>query len=552
MHPTGPFSIPSIRSFVPEKLKPWVVVVFVIIFQFSGGIYLAAVSEMVGSLAWMQEDVLMAGYASLIGMSLTFTLLFRLKFRFASKTSLLICSLGLIGCNLVGMYTRSVPLWVAVCFVAGVLRMWATFECNSTLQLWITPKRDLSVFFCFICLLVQGSLQLSGVVTVYLAFWAKWEYMHWLLIALLGAVAVAVLILFRNYRSMRKLPLFGIDWLGAVMWGVTLLCLVFVCVYGAHYDWFRSVHIRTAAFFGGMVLLLNVWRASFIRHPYIALRTFSYRPVYVTFFLYLVVDMLLAPSHLFEHLYMETMLGYDTLHAVSLNGAVLGGIVAGSACAYVLFARRKWSYRRMIFLAFLAITGYLLYFYLMIDFRLPKEMLVLPLFLRGFGYALVVVCLLTVLSGVPFPHFFQSLSVQAFVSAGFGGALSTAILGQALKGAVNKNALLLGASLDRVHPVAGRIPTAELYGVLQQQALMVSMKELYGWLVWLALLCLVGLLLVESSIRPYKVIHPSYRALRRFVKHELRRDRKSPKGSGERASETPSFQSGIEGKTVLK
>ena len=118
--------------------------------------------------------------------------------------------------------------------------MWATFECNSTIQLWLTPQRDLSVFFCYIYLLVQGCLQLSGLITVYTAFWIKWEYMHWLIIALLLLVMIATMILFRNYRSMPKLPLFGIDWLGALMWGIVILCIIFVCVYGEHYDWYRD------------------------------------------------------------------------------------------------------------------------------------------------------------------------------------------------------------------------------------------------------------------------------------------------------------------------
>ncbi len=61
MHEIGPFSIPVIRDFVPEKLKPWIVIAIVIVFQLSGGVYLAAVSEMVGSTALMQEDILMAG-----------------------------------------------------------------------------------------------------------------------------------------------------------------------------------------------------------------------------------------------------------------------------------------------------------------------------------------------------------------------------------------------------------------------------------------------------------------------------------------------------------
>ena len=61
---SAPFSIPAIRDFVPEKLKPWIIIVFVIIFQLSGGVYLAAVSEMVGSTALMQEDIMMAGHGA--------------------------------------------------------------------------------------------------------------------------------------------------------------------------------------------------------------------------------------------------------------------------------------------------------------------------------------------------------------------------------------------------------------------------------------------------------------------------------------------------------
>ena len=201
MHETGPFSIPAIRDFVPPKLRPWIIIAFVIVFQFSGGLYLAAVSEVVGSTALMQEDIMMAGYASMIGMGLTFAIMFRLKFRFASKTSLMTCSIALIVSNLICMQTHSIPVLVITCFFAGIFRMWATFECNSTIQLWLTPKRDLSVFFCFIYLLVQSCIQLSGLITVYTAYWAKREYMHWLIIGILLLVMFVTMCLFSSYRS---------------------------------------------------------------------------------------------------------------------------------------------------------------------------------------------------------------------------------------------------------------------------------------------------------------------------------------------------------------
>ena len=229
MHETGPFSIPAIRNFVPEKLKPWIIVFFVIIFQISGGVYLAAVSEMVGSMALLQEDIMMAGYTSMVGMALTFTIMFRLKFRFTSKTTLLTCCIAVILCNLICLYTRSVPVLVGTCFIAGFFRMWGTFECNSTIQLWLTPKRDLSIFFCYIYLLVQGCIQLSGLATIYTAFFTKWEYMHWLVIGLLGLVMLFTIFLFRTCRILPKLPLYGIDWLGALLWGMILTCII--CIF---------------------------------------------------------------------------------------------------------------------------------------------------------------------------------------------------------------------------------------------------------------------------------------------------------------------------------
>lgn len=218
-----------------------------------------------------------------------------------------------------------------------------------------------------------------------------------------------------------------------------------------------------------------------------------------------------------EHLYLEGILGYDSLHTVSLNWAILAGTICGSFFAYQTFALRKWYYRTMTVIAFLSIVGYLTLFYFTIDYNLPKNMLVLPLFLRGFGYVIIAICFLTALSRVPFEHFFESVSIQAFVSAGFGGVLGSAILGQILKATVKRNVMLFGANLDHVNPLTQHFPVGELYGIVQQQALLVSMKEIYGWLALTGILCLLLFMIKESDIRPQSAIHPTYRALRKLV-----------------------------------
>ncbi len=114
--PSGPFSIPAINNVIPEKAKPWIYILFVIIFQFSGGVYLATMNEMVGETALMHEDILMAGYASLAGMTLVYTFMLRLKMRFMSKFSLIFTSFGLILANMITLNTTLIGVITASLF----------------------------------------------------------------------------------------------------------------------------------------------------------------------------------------------------------------------------------------------------------------------------------------------------------------------------------------------------------------------------------------------------------------------------------------------------
>ncbi|MCH5328410.1 MAG: hypothetical protein J1E02_05275 [Coprobacter sp.] len=499
---SGLFDVPAIRRFVPLKLKPFVLLAFVIVFQFSGGIYLAAVNEMTGSTALLEEDILMAGYASMTGMSLIFAIVFRLKCRFSSRTVFLLCPAMIIAANIVAMTTRSVPVLVATCFTAGFFRMWGTFECNSLLQLWITPKRDFSVFFCYIFLLVQGCISLSGMTHAWLAFLLGWEYIHLFVIGLLLLVMGATLLLFNDRRVMPYIPLYGVDWLGMALWGIAALAILFVCTYGEYYDWFDSPFIGAGCVTAVTAAALNVWRASFIRHPFIANETWRYPIVGRVIVIYVLFYVLISPSHLLEHIYFEGVLDYNLMHFVSLNRAVVIGTVAGAGFTWLTFCRRKWPYQRMVAIAFATVTAYLAICYFTLDYDLPKAAFAVPLFLRGFGYVVIAVALLTAMSPrVPFVHFFQAVTIQNTVSAALAGPIGVAVLEEVLKQVGQRNAMLLGSAVDRVNLLASRLMTGELYGAVQQQALMVSMKEIFGWLTIAGIGCTLVLLLRRDDAK---------------------------------------------------
>ena len=79
---------------------------------------------------------------------------------------------------------------------------------------------------------------------------------------------------------------------------------------------------------------------------------------------------------------------------------------------------------------------------------------------------------------------------------------------------------LLTSGLDAVHPAASHIPLGGLYQEAMRQALLVSIKEIYGWI------CIVGLifLLMILSYRYFNKIGvgrlPGMSQVRRILKRD--------------------------------
>lgn len=530
--PQGPFDIPDVPDFVPRRLKPWLFIFFVLIIQFSGGLYLAAASDMVGTTALMQEDILMAGYASLIGMAINFAVMFRIKFRFSNRIQLLASCIVLIAANLICASTTSVPVLVATCFVAGWFRMQATFACNSTIQLWLTPVRDMAIFFCYVYIIVDSVIQLSGIGTIYTIFFSQWEYMHWIMTGLLALMMVMVMIFVKAVRAPMYIPLLGIDWIGAGVWAGFMMCFTFICVYGNYFDWWYADEIRWATVLAVVLLGINLWRASFLHHPYISFQAMKNRNVIRATGIYMVFFTLIATEHVFEHTYAAGILGFDETNLIDLNWYVFAGIIVGCGFTYFTFALRKWRYKTMTAIGFALAIVYLAWFYFGIDYGVEKEALFVPLFFRGAASVIISIVFLTsiVQSGLPFQVFPQALTINGFTGAVMGAVFGPAVIGEVLKYTMARNASLLGATITDFNPDAVHIPAGQLYGMVQTQSLVVSMKEIYGWLLIIAIVCLVVIAVSYGPMRP-AAFFPKWKTIRRTLRRIVRLEkqaRKSP------------------------
>lgn len=268
---------------------------------------------------------------------------------------------------------------------------------------------------------------------------------------------------------------------------------------------------------------VNLWRATFLHHPYISFRALRNRNVIRATMVYPVFFTLLATEHVFEHSYAINILGFDETNLIDLNWYVLAGIVPGCAFTYFTFARRKWSYRIMSAFGFAFAIIYLSYFYFLIDYGVEKELLFIPLFARGFATVIISIVFLTsiVQSGLPFTVFPQALTINGFTGAVMGATLGPAIIGEILKHTVAKNASLLSSTIVDFNPSLVHQSLSNLYGMVQVQALVVSMKEIYGWLLIIAVTFLILILVGLSHVRPW-AIFPKWSTVRRAIKHLVR------------------------------
>lgn len=502
-HSSKPFDIPDVVRWIPRRLKPWLFILFVLIIQLSGGIYMAAAPNMVGTTALMQQDILMAGYASLIGMSVNFAVMFRIKFRFSTRTQLLVSGAVLILANIICVQTASVPVLVLTCLVAGWFRMQATLACNSTIQLWLTPVRDMSVFFCYVYLVVDTVIQLSGILTIYTAFFSVWENMQVIMVALLTLMMVLVLFLLKPVRDPMFIPLKGIDWLGSILWAGFMLCFTFVCVYGNYFDWWESSEITCATAICLACLVLLLWRATFLQNPYISVPAWRNKAVWRAAAIYLVFFTLLAAEHVFEHSYAEHILGFDETNLIDLNRYVMIGILFGCAFVFLAFAKLKWEYRTMSLIAFALVTVYLAWFYFFIDYGIEKEALFVPLFFRGAASVIIPIVFLTsiVQSGLPFEIFPQAVSINGFTGAIMGATLGPAIVGEFLRHVMQRNFAFFSSGITDVNTATRHISLQDLTRMVSSQSMIVAMKEIYGWLLIISIASFLIILISSISMK---------------------------------------------------
>ena len=521
--PPMTFAMPMYHDFVPKWIRPWIYVVLAFCFQLSNGMYLGAMNNIVGEWGIMREDVQMCLYATLIGMALYFPVLFRMKFRFSNKLLLMTAAAVIVVCNLLATFKMPLPLLWALCVVCGMAKIQGTFECMSTIQLWMTPKRDFGVFFPILHIILLSSIELAGYLAAWFAFDMHWTYMHWLVMLLVQAL------LTRPFHAMPQIvPLKGIDWFGALLWCVLWLQVAWLLNYGDWLDWWHSSDFRLVT--GTMLITLAVCLQRMMHHPkpYIEPAMWTYHNVVPVILLIGVVEALFSCEHVLEMVYYEEVMHYADHTYEALNQWSLPGIVAGCLFSIGWLKLMRWNVYKLIALALVAFCIYAGGFYVLVDSNISIEQLRIPILWRGFSYAVLCISFMWCLHAImSFEHFFQALSVFNVLHMFVGGLVGAALHGRGMKYYVADGFARCSGYVDSVRMSARAVDLPQMMNGIVEGFLAQSVKILFGWTLIAGLFFAALMLLWDIPMVRHQVKHiPAWPAVGKAVLRGVQRQRR--------------------------
>ena len=466
----GPFRVPSFNSFIPRRLQPWIYICFAFVFLMSGGIYGGAMSQVMGEYSLMREDVLMIIMFNVVGVAMPFPFLFKIKFHFTNRQLLLNAALVVAACNFLIMFTDSVPIMCVLGYIAGFFKLCGCFECMSTIQLWMTPKRDFTIFFPLLYCLVLGNMFLSPWITEHLIYvYQDWRIINWAMTSALLIVALVVYTTTHNFRFMKPMPFISVDYLGCLLWSAVMLEFIFFFNYGEYYNWLDSYEMRMDAVLFVVTLYFCIQRSRHIRHPYIAPAAWKYPRLVPLLILFAFVEFMGSTPKVLQTAFTGGVLHFGTFTTNVFNFIEWMSSVAG--CLFCLFWIKvlRQKYTRLLTVGVAAMTAYPVMMYFLIDPGLPIEALYTPIFLRGFGNGIFFVTLTIYLEELmPFEHFFMGFTIVGMVRNGPISTMCSGLYSYALRWQMADN-MVRGLPYNATN------------------LLMISIRQLYG------ITCIIGI-----------------------------------------------------------
>lgn len=483
------FAMPMFRDWVPKCIQPWIYVLCVFGFQFSGGMYLGALEDIQGSTNFMIEDLMMLLYANLAGMAIYFPMLFRMKFRFTNQQLIIGSAIVVSVCNLVTIHTTFMPLLLVVCFIEGMAKLQGTFEHMSNIQLWITPRRDFAVFFPVLHIVLLTSIEGSAFLAAWFGYHFTWQMMHIFIVGFMCLIMTVQLVLCRPFCPMpQRLSLKGIDLPSGLLISLIMLVVCYICVYGDYKMWMGSRELRILV---GVAILLTgvlIHRLLRVSNPYVDLKIFRLRNVLLIMVVVIVGEFLFGCEHTLEEILCAEVLKLEEHTKEELFLWALPGFYIGIAIDLLWLKVLKWKIWKLFAIGFGFILAYALLMYFTLDMGVNIEQFRLPIICRGAAYSILAATLMWSLDeSVPsLEQFFMGLFVFNIFHMYLAGAAGYGIYTHWFSTFMNDDIARYGQQLTLTRINMQQFDFTAFMNSYMPSMMNVAIKQIYGIVIWIS------------------------------------------------------------------
>ncbi|MEG1749613.1 MAG: MFS transporter [Tannerellaceae bacterium] len=490
------------RPWVPQWLG--VVTMFFVILPIVmlNGAYTGSMVEVSNTLGILSEDITLGYYAASVGMAVAYPIVPKIRAVVTPKTLLLgdlfLQILISFGCA----HTNNIDLIIICSFFVGFLKAFVMLQFIVSIRPLFSPKNIRSEFYAYFYPMVFSGGQISMAITAQLAYYYQWQYMYYFTMLLMLVAMTFILLFFRYAKKPISFPYKEIDWKSIILISSALLFSIYVFTYGKSLDWFASTKIRIYVMAIPLLFYLFWQRQRTSEKPYISLKPLGHHKSVIGYFFMILVMFFSATSTLVTN-YMNSIIRIDSVHANALNLFLLPGFCVGAVVCFWWFRWQRWRFRFLVSGGMFCYVIYLSILYFGITPYGTYEMLFLPMFFRGLGMMILFIAFGVYVVEDLDPRLMLS---NAFFLISFRSVLAPVVSASFFNNIIyylqNKYATILSESLTLTTPLASdlynqtlhtalaqgheyseatQIATNSLNSVLQQQALLLGLKSVLGY-----------------------------------------------------------------------
>ncbi|MDR0961595.1 MAG: MFS transporter [Mediterranea sp.] len=516
-----------VRGWVPDWLG--MVTVFAVFLPISmvNGSYTGSMVEVSNTLGTNSEDITMGFYAAAAGMAIAYPIVPKILAALSTKLMLVSDLLLQLLLSWICARTTDADILIVCSFLIGFLKEIIMLWFIRCAKLIFSPKDVRSEFYAYFYPMVYAGGQLSMYATAMLAYHYNWKYMYYFMMLLILVAILLVIICFRHNRPLKKVPITDLHLREMSVISAGLLMLMYVLNYGKMLDWMSSTRICLYIVLAPMLIALFIRIQHRSRSPYVSLAPL-YQPKTLIGNLYMMIAMFFSTSTTLVSNYLNVVLHVDTTHTYSVYIYLLPGYLLGAFICFWWFRWQRWRFR---FLVAGGMGCFALFFgilYFGISPNGTYEMLYFPIFLRGLGMMILIIAFALFATEDLNPKYLLS---NAFFLIAFRSVLSpimaTSFYSNLLYHLTQVNRLKLSETITAVDPQAAarysqtfhnalaqghgysesvQMAITSLNSVLQQQSVLLALKEILGYLMIISLVIAI----VSRFIPFHKTIRVVY------------------------------------------